>query len=146
MACVPLGAPNGVRRRASGWPICHRASEDCNRRRAILHWCLPSDPALVLAAIQEYGYLAIMKATIDIPDNLYRRVKAEAALRGLTVREVTTRLYRRWLNEDRDVDQETPEEWLRTWLKDCHAAMEEAPPGPTATEHLQADRNRLESR
>ena len=40
-----------------------------------------------------------MKATIDIPDDLYRQIKAEAALQGLTVREVTTRLYRRWLSE-----------------------------------------------
>lgn len=85
-----------------------------------------------------------MKATIDIPDDLYRRVKSEAALRGLTVREVTTRLYRQWLQEEKDEDQETPEEWLRSWLRDCHAAMEQAPPGPTTMEHLQADRNRLE--
>jgi hypothetical protein len=40
-----------------------------------------------------------MKATIDIPDELYRRVKARTALEGRTVREVTTELYRRWLEE-----------------------------------------------
>ena len=87
-----------------------------------------------------------MKATIDIPDDLYRRVKAEAALRGLTVREVTARLYRHWLNEEKDVDRETPEEWLRSWLRDCHAAMGQAPSRPTAAAHLRADRNRLEPR
>ena len=88
-----------------------------------------------------------MKATIDIPDDLYRQVKAEAALRGLTIREVTTTLYRRWLRggqENEAAGQQTPEEWLRAWLRDCHAAMEQAPPGPTALEHLEADRNRLE--
>jgi hypothetical protein len=31
-----------------------------------------------------------MKATIDIPDALYRRVKARAPLDGRAVREVTT--------------------------------------------------------
>ena len=46
-----------------------------------------------------------MKATIDVPGDLYRRVKAEAALRGVTVREVTTRLYRRWLSEGEETSR-----------------------------------------
>jgi hypothetical protein len=41
-----------------------------------------------------------MKATINIPDELYRQVKARSALEGRTVREVTTELYRRWLEEE----------------------------------------------
>jgi hypothetical protein len=41
-----------------------------------------------------------MKATIEIPDELYRRVKAEAAWEGRPIREVTIELYRRWLEED----------------------------------------------
>lgn len=40
-----------------------------------------------------------MKATIEIPDELYRRVKAKSALEGRTVREVTTELYRTWVDE-----------------------------------------------
>ena len=40
-----------------------------------------------------------MKATIDIPDAMYRQVKAHAALRGRAVREVTIELYERWLSE-----------------------------------------------
>jgi hypothetical protein len=40
-----------------------------------------------------------MKATIDIPDHLYRRVKARAALEGRAVREVTIELYTEWLGE-----------------------------------------------
>ena len=40
-----------------------------------------------------------MKATIDIPDQLYRRVKARAALEGRAVREVTIELYTEWLGE-----------------------------------------------
>ena len=40
-----------------------------------------------------------MKATIDIPDAMYRQVKAHAALQGRAVREVTIELYQRWLAE-----------------------------------------------
>ena len=86
-----------------------------------------------------------MKATIDIPDELYRQVKAEAALRGLTVREVTTRLYRRWLREDEGGKAgEAPAEWLRSWLDAADEAIRSAPAGRSAREELAADRNRLE--
>ena len=85
-----------------------------------------------------------MKATIDIPDDLYRQIKAEAALRGLTVREVTTRLYRRWLKEDEGGSaRETPSAWLHSWLDEADEAIGRAPPGPSAREELARDRNRL---
>jgi hypothetical protein len=38
-----------------------------------------------------------MKATIEVPDDLYRRVKARSAMEARTVREVTVSLYRDWL-------------------------------------------------
>ncbi|MDQ3689405.1 MAG: hypothetical protein M3406_05100 [Chloroflexota bacterium] len=38
-----------------------------------------------------------MKATIDVPDALYRQVKARAAMEGRSVREVSIELYERWL-------------------------------------------------
>jgi hypothetical protein len=41
-----------------------------------------------------------MKATIDVPDELYRRVKAKTALQGRAIREVTVELYQRWLEQD----------------------------------------------
>ncbi len=86
-----------------------------------------------------------MKATIDIPDELYRQVKAEAALRGLTVREVTTRLYRRWLKEDEGGKaREAPAKWLRSWLDAADEAIGSAPAGRSAREELASDRNRLE--
>lgn len=86
-----------------------------------------------------------MKTTLDIPDGLYRLVKAEAALRGLTVREVTTDLYRRWLREGRQpVPQETPADWLGSWLSAADEATERAPAGPTARDELGASRSRLE--
>lgn len=43
-----------------------------------------------------------MKATIDVPDELYRRVKAKTALQGRAIREVTVELYQRWLAEEED--------------------------------------------
>ena len=85
-----------------------------------------------------------MKATIDIPDDLYRQVKSEAALRGLTIREVTTELYRRWLSggEGREAG-DVPAAWLRSWVNAADEAMSRAPPGCPARAELDADRNRL---
>ena len=40
-----------------------------------------------------------MKATIDIPDELYRRVKARTAQEGRRIREVTIDLFLQWLDE-----------------------------------------------
>ncbi|HEY4228463.1 MAG TPA: hypothetical protein VGM49_08990 [Candidatus Limnocylindrales bacterium] len=60
-----------------------------------------------------------MKATIDIPDRMYRQVKAHAALQGRAIREVTIELYQRWLEE-----QGSPEETAVTG--DGPAAIEQA--------------------
>lgn len=38
-----------------------------------------------------------MKATIDIPDELYRRVKAKTVEEGRKIREVTIELFQGWL-------------------------------------------------
>jgi hypothetical protein len=45
-----------------------------------------------------------MKATVEIPDGLYRRIKARSALDGRTVRDVTIELYERWLAEAGQAD------------------------------------------
>ncbi len=86
-----------------------------------------------------------MKATIDIPDELYYRVKARSALLGRTVREVTTELYRHWLG---DVPAETTArssaEWLDEWVALGDRSLQDAPEGPTATEIVAADRGRLD--
>ena len=39
-----------------------------------------------------------MKATLDIPDDLYRRVKARSALEGRPLRSVAVRLFQNWLD------------------------------------------------
>jgi hypothetical protein len=41
-----------------------------------------------------------MKATIEVPDELYRLVKAKSALEGRAVREVTVELYQRYIGQD----------------------------------------------
>jgi hypothetical protein len=62
-----------------------------------------------------------MKATIDIPDQLYRQVKARAALEGRAVREVTIELYTDWLGVGGpgSASTVTPasemDEWLTRW-------------------------------
>ena len=85
-----------------------------------------------------------MKATIDIPDDLYRRVKAKSALQGRPIRAVAEELFRRWLDEEAATRDLTPEQWLEEWLRLGEEFSRNAPPGPTATEILEADRNRLE--
>ena len=40
-----------------------------------------------------------MKAIIEIPDELYRKVKAKSALEGQPVREVTIAFFRSWVNK-----------------------------------------------
>ena len=86
-----------------------------------------------------------MKATIDIPDDLYRRVKARSALLGRTVREVSIELYQRWLGEaPAGAGTASAAQWVDDWVALGKAATEPSPDGPTATEILEADRRRLE--
>ena len=86
-----------------------------------------------------------MKTTIDIPDGLYRRVKAKSALEGRAVREVTIELYREWLEISSMAESDqTPVEKLNAWFALADETMRNAPPGPTAREILEEGRNRLE--
>ncbi len=62
-----------------------------------------------------------MKATVDVPDQLYRQVKARAALDGRSIRDVTIELYEQWLAEDPTVSGPTQDRqaaaaaWLKSW-------------------------------
>lgn len=88
-----------------------------------------------------------MKATIEIPDELYRQVKAKSALEGRAVREVTIELYRAWLKQELPAgEQRRPEQQLEELFKLADELMAGAPAGPTARELLEEDRNRLERR
>lgn len=87
-----------------------------------------------------------MKATIDIPDDLYRRVKACAALEGRSVREVTTELYRRWLDEETTSTPAGPAEgdpqeaWLSGWEELGRRISDEAIDPRTTGEIVLEDR------
>jgi hypothetical protein len=95
----------------------------------------------------EDSYPAMMKATIDIPDTLYRKVKAKSALLGKPVREVTVELYQHWLGEDDEPQPDASlQTWLHTWLAKADEAMRAAPRGPSAREVLIADRSRQDHR
>ncbi len=84
-----------------------------------------------------------MKTTIEIPDELYRRVKAKAALQGKAVREVTTRLYQDWVD---GVEDEGPSstEWLESWIRMGEQSLEGRTEGPSASEIVEQDRARLD--
>jgi len=84
---------------------------------------------------------------MEIPDDLYRLVKARCGLEGRTVREVTEELYRRWLAEAPTppaTSAEASGKWPEDWIAMADRIMKSAPPGPTARELLAEDRNRLE--
>lgn len=84
-----------------------------------------------------------MKATIDVPDDLYRKVKAKSALLGKPVREVTVELYRQWL----EGPEPSPPPAARDWLEEFRALQVPAgTPGPTARDILEEGRDRLERR
>lgn len=86
-----------------------------------------------------------MKATMDIPDELYRRVKAQSALIGKPVREVTVELYERWLaGEAQTAPAPDPQRWLSDWLHAADTAFQAAPPGPTGRTKLRKARDRLD--
>ena len=54
-----------------------------------------------------------MKATFQIPDQLYREVKAETAREGKTVREVTIGLFEQWLRQKKQSAEPNPSvDWL----------------------------------
>jgi hypothetical protein len=85
-----------------------------------------------------------MKATIDVPDDLYRRVKAKTALQGRAVREVTIELFQRWVNEPEpkpENDLQKNQRWLDEFLALAVSSERE---GPTGREILEEGRNRLE--
>jgi hypothetical protein len=50
-----------------------------------------------------------MKATIDLPDDLYRQVKAKSALEGRSIRGVTAELLAAYVNGQALLAQPTPD-------------------------------------
>jgi hypothetical protein len=94
-----------------------------------------------------------MKTSIDIPDDLYRQVKAKSALEGRAVREVATELFAAWVQAENHLfspaavadarGEAAAEAWLAEWERvsaDITTAMRALPDGPTLVEQLNADR------
>jgi hypothetical protein len=50
-----------------------------------------------------------MKATLEIPDELYRNVKARSALQGRPVRAVAVELFEKWLSGEIETNAKSPE-------------------------------------
>lgn len=101
----------------------------------------------MLDGVQEYSYTGLMKATIEIPDALYRQIKARCALGGRSVRDVTIEAYRRWLAETpalyATTDEAQPsagETWLAAWEALAVETAEAAVDQRTPREILVADR------
>ena len=69
-----------------------------------------------------------MKATMDIPDELYRQVKAKSALEGRCVREIAVTLFDAWIQEKRTTGPEVCTETTRkpTWFGRLHHYAERA--------------------
>ena len=101
-----------------------------------------------MTGIQEYGYAPTMKATIEIPDDLYRKVKAKSAMQGRPVRAVAEELFRRWVEEDTVTSDHASArmrlERLENWFRLADEFFKDAPPGPSAREILEQDRGRLD--
>ncbi|HHQ42663.1 MAG TPA: hypothetical protein ENK20_10310 [Chromatiales bacterium] len=89
-----------------------------------------------------------MKTTLDIPDGLYRRIKAAASRRRRSLRALTIELYRRWLAEQPALPgsarKGSRRDWLERWMRQGRAACRGAGAGPSAREIVHRDRGRLE--
>jgi len=66
-----------------------------------------------------------MKTTIELPDALYRRVKAKSSLDGQPVRAVTQRLYELWLEGQVSLDEAgskgkaEKQAWADKWVREA---------------------------
>lgn len=90
-----------------------------------------------------------MKTTIELPEQLMTEVKSLAAREQRKVDELIAERVRAGIeNRPRPADpaqsQTSAEQWVLDWIKSGEEMLRNAPPGPTATEILAADRNRLE--
>jgi hypothetical protein len=70
-----------------------------------------------------------MRTTVDLSDDLYRRVKAEAALRGRKVKDLVEEALRRLLASADPDKAETPtvQPSLHDSMRDCCGVVTDAP-------------------
>lgn len=94
--------------------------------------------------------LPAMKTSIDLPDELYRRVKAKSAMERRTVREVATSLLTEWVGESAiDPASAAPDAgaaWLYSWRELGRRVADAEPVGdpkvdvPSVVDQLVVDR------
>lgn len=88
-------------------------------------------------------YTGHVKVTIDIPEALYRRVKAQASADGRTVRDVTIALYEAWLptapHETEEERLAAAEAWLEEWFRLGDELRATLPGDPPTVEEIVAD-------
>jgi len=88
-----------------------------------------------------------MKTSIDLPDDLYRRVQSKSALEGLAVREVATALFAAWVDgRIADVPAkpaergETSADWKSRWQALGAAVAQSTVTETALIDQLRADR------
>jgi hypothetical protein len=71
----------------------------------------------------------IMRTTVDLSDDLYRRVKAEAALRGRKFKELVEEALHKLLTSPEPGETEKPADQpsLNDLMKDCCGIVADAP-------------------
>lgn len=81
-----------------------------------------------------------MRTTLDIPDSLYRQVRAKSALDGTTLRAVTITLYTDWLavnNPQNNLpDDFSSVDEVPSWGGLCSAAVTKNAEGPHDMESI----------
>jgi Arc/MetJ family transcription regulator len=81
-----------------------------------------------LAVSHIYAYiLIIMRTTIDLPDELFRRAKAEAALRGRKLRDFVEEALRRALDEQDGDGLPKPPKTLHEAMREVCGMVEGGP-------------------
>lgn len=87
-----------------------------------------------------------MKTTVELPDDLVTEIKVEAARRHRKLKDLVPELLRNGLEVQRASVEPTTAEgrvWIDEWVALGRAATRGRPAGPTATEILTRDRDRL---
>jgi len=79
-----------------------------------------------------------MRTTVDLSDELFRRVKAEAALRGRKFKDLVEEGLRRVLEQPAPPTPETTAPSLHDLMRDCCGVAEPTPPNyASAAEYLE---------
>jgi hypothetical protein len=100
-----------------------------------------------LTGIWESGNLGWMKTTLEIDDDLYREAKVHASLTGRKMKDLVSeglRLALRPATRITGPEAATASHELAACFAESDILMKSAPRGPTAREHLNKGRKRLE--